>query len=54
MMPAGVSETRNPTYKQIEQLLHEHHLTALPVLPPEWQVAGVVSEADLLRKQERH
>ncbi len=49
-----VSVTRNASYKQVAQLLHEHHLTALPVLTPEGQVAGVVSEADLLRKQERH
>jgi CBS-domain-containing membrane protein len=49
-----VSVTKDTSYKQIAQLLHEHHLTALPVLTPEGQVAGVVSEADLLRKQERH
>ncbi len=48
-----VSVTREASYKQIAQLLHEHHLTALPVLTPEGRVAGVVSEADLLRKQER-
>ena len=49
-----VSLSGNASYKRIAQLLHEHHLTALPVLTPEGQVAGVVSEADLLRKQERH
>lgn len=49
-----VSVTRNASYKGIARLLHEHHLTALPVLTPEGGVAGVVSEADLLRKQERH
>jgi CBS domain-containing protein len=49
-----VSVTRYATYKRIAQLLHEHQLTALPVLTPEGRVAGVVSEADLLRKQERH
>jgi len=37
---------------QVAQLLHEHQLTALPVITPEGLVAGVVSEADLLRKQE--
>ncbi len=49
-----ISVTGNASYKQIAQLLHEHHLTAVPVLTPEGQVAGVVSEADLLRKQESH
>jgi CBS domain-containing protein len=48
-----VSVTRHASYKQIAQRLHEHQLTALPVLTPEGRVAGVVSEADLLRKQER-
>jgi CBS-domain-containing membrane protein len=48
-----VSVTGHASYKQIAQLLHEHELTALPVLTPEGRVAGVVSEADLLRKQER-
>ena len=48
-----VSVTGHASYKQIAQLLHEHQLTALPVLTPEGRVAGVVSEADLLRKQER-
>jgi CBS-domain-containing membrane protein len=48
-----VSVTGHVSYKQIAQLLHEHQLTALPVLTPEGRVAGVVSEADLLRKQER-
>jgi CBS domain-containing protein len=48
-----VSVTRHASYKQIAQLLHEHRLTAVPVLTPERRVAGVVSEADLLRKQER-
>src|SRR5271165_6449467 len=45
-----VSVTRHVSYKQIAQLLHEHQLTALPVLDPDGRVTGVVSEADLLRK----
>jgi CBS domain-containing protein len=49
-----VSVTRHATYRQIVQLLHDHQLTALPVLTSEGRVIGVVSEADLLRKQERH
>lgn len=49
-----VSVARQASYKQIAQLLTEHHLTALPVLTAEGRVTGVVSEADLLRKHERH
>jgi CBS domain-containing protein len=49
-----VSVTRHSDYHQIARLLHEHHLTAVPVVTPEGRVAGVVSEADLLRKQELH
>jgi CBS domain-containing protein len=41
-------------YRQIARLLHEHHLTAVPVVTSDGRVAGVVSEADLLRKQELH
>jgi len=49
-----VSVTRHSDYHDIARLLHEHHLTAVPVITPEGRVAGVVSEADLLRKQELH
>jgi CBS domain-containing protein len=49
-----VSVTRRTSYQQIARLLRQHHLTAVPVLTPEGRVAGVVSEADLLRKQELH
>lgn len=49
-----VSVSRHTDYRKIARLLHEHHLTAVPVVTPEGQVAGVVSEADLLRKQELH
>ena len=41
-------------YKQTAQLLQEHHVTALPVVTPERHVVGIVSEADLLGKQEWH
>jgi CBS domain-containing protein len=41
-----VAVPEQTSYKQIAQLLHEHHLTALPVLSPEGRVAGMVSEAD--------
>ncbi len=49
-----VSVTKNATYRHIAKLLTEHRLAALPVVTPEGQVVGVVSEADLIRKQERH
>jgi CBS domain-containing protein len=49
-----ISVTRHSDYHQIARLLHEHHLTAVPVVTPEGRVVGVVSEADLLRKQELH
>jgi CBS domain-containing protein len=49
-----VSVTENASYRHIAELLTKHHLTALPVVAPEGQVVGVVSEADLIRKQERH
>jgi CBS-domain-containing membrane protein len=49
-----VSVTRHASYKEVAQLLGERHLTALPVIEPDGRIVGVVSEADLLRKQERH
>jgi CBS domain-containing protein len=49
-----VSVTENASYRYVAELLTEHHLTALPVVAPGGQVVGVVSEADLIRKQERH
>jgi len=49
-----VSVTEDASYRHIAELLTKHHLTALPVVAPEGQVVGVVSEADLIRKQERH
>ncbi len=49
-----VSVARHASYRQVAELLTGHHVTALPVVTPEGLVVGVVSEADLLRKQERH
>jgi CBS-domain-containing membrane protein len=48
-----VSVGNHASYRQIAEMLHENRLTALPVLTPDGHVAGVVSEADLLRKQAR-
>lgn len=54
MTATTVSVRVGTGYKQIARLLSEHRLSALPVLNPDGSVAGMVSEADLLRKQERH
>jgi len=54
MAVPAVSVTEHTTYKQVAQLLSEHRLSAVPVLSRSGRVIGVVSEADLLRKQERH
>lgn len=54
MTVPAVSVTEHTTYKQVARLLSEHRLSALPVLSRSGRVIGVVSEADLLHKQERH
>ncbi len=40
-------------YKEVAERMHEHRVSALPVVDPEHRVIGVVSEADLLLKEER-
>jgi CBS-domain-containing membrane protein len=54
MTTTVVSVTEHASYRHIAELLTKHHLTALPVVTPEGRVVGVVSEADMIRKQERH
>ncbi len=49
-----VTAHQDDTYKRIASLMSEHKVGEIPVLGRDRQVAGVVSEADLLRKQERH
>jgi CBS domain-containing protein len=39
-------------FKRIVELLVEHDVSALPVVAPDGQVLGIVSEADLLPKEE--
>jgi len=39
-------------FKEIARLLTERHISALPVLDEDDRLVGVVSEADLLRKEE--
>ncbi len=40
--------------KHTARLLHDHHISAVPVLAPDGRVTGLVSEADLLPKHDRH
>ena len=49
MTTAVVTVDRTTPYKEIAELMAEHKLSALPVLMMGRRVAGVVSEADLLR-----
>ncbi|HXF71051.1 MAG TPA: CBS domain-containing protein [Actinomycetota bacterium] len=52
MTTAVVTVSDSAPFKQIVRLLHEHRISALPVVDPEGRVVGVVSEADLLLKEE--
>lgn len=54
MTAPALSVTEHTSYKQVARLLSEHRLSALPVLSRRGRVIGMVSEADLLHKQERH
>jgi CBS domain-containing protein len=47
-----VTATPETPFKQLEQLMAEHRVSALPVVDGEGAVLGVVSEADLLLKTE--
>ena len=48
-----ITVDKNMPYKQVARLLAENELTALPVTSGGGHVLGVVSEADVLRKEER-
>ena len=47
-----VSVDRGTPFKEIVRVLQEHRVTAVPVVGSDGSVAGVVSEADLLPKEE--
>lgn len=47
-----VTITADTPFKHIEQLMNQHHISALPVVDPDGGVIGVVSEADLLLRSE--
>lgn len=48
-----IAVDRHAPSTRIARLLSDHHINALPVVTGEHRVAGVVSEADLLRTQHR-
>jgi CBS domain-containing protein len=47
-----VTVSEDTPYKQIAQVLAGHRISAVPVLDADGRVTGVVSESDLLRKEE--
>ena len=49
-----VTVSPHSSCKHTARLLHDHHISAVPVLDPDGRVTGLVSEADLLPKQDRH
>jgi CBS domain-containing protein len=51
MTPAAVSVRPGTTFKEIARILDEYDITAVPVVDDWERPVGVVSEADLLRKQ---
>ncbi|WP_405595483.1 CBS domain-containing protein [Streptomyces sp. NBC_01410] len=51
MSPTAVSVQRGTAFKEIARLLDEYGITAVPVIDDKERPVGVVSEADLLRKQ---
>ncbi|MGW6706320.1 CBS domain-containing protein [Streptomyces sp. NPDC054956] len=52
MTHTAIAIGREASYKEIVELMHEWKVSALPVLEGEGRVVGVVSEADLLPKEE--
>ena len=48
-----VTVDKATSYKQVARLMTEHKVNALPVVDKNHHVIGVVSEADVLRKEER-
>jgi CBS domain-containing protein len=48
-----VTADKTASYKQAAQIMAGHKVSAVPVLTKNGHVAGIVSEADVLRKEER-
>ncbi|MDH2387899.1 CBS domain-containing protein [Streptomyces sp. HNM0663] len=51
MTPEAVVVQRGTTFKEIARLLDEYDITAVPVVDSDGRPLGVVSEADLVRRQ---
>jgi CBS-domain-containing membrane protein len=49
-----VTVSKTARYKDVVRLMTEHKVNALPVIIGKGQVIGMVSEADVLRKQEQN
>ncbi|WP_327134514.1 CBS domain-containing protein [Streptomyces sp. NBC_01343] len=52
MTHTAIAIGREASYKEIVELMHQWKVSAVPVLEGEGRVVGVVSEADLLPKEE--
>ncbi|MFB6613022.1 CBS domain-containing protein [Streptomyces sp. NPDC085524] len=52
MTHTAIAIGREASYKEIVELMHEWKVSAVPVLEGEGRVVGLVSEADLLPKEE--
>lgn len=49
-----VTVSRATPYQELARLMTEHQVNAMPVVTEHGRVIGMVSEADMLRKQERN
>ena len=49
-----VTTNKATSYKQIARIMSEQKVNAVPVIAKDGHVAGIVSEADVLRKEERN
>jgi CBS domain-containing protein len=54
MTTGVVTVDKSASYKQVARIMTEQKVSAVPVLTKDRHVAGIVSEADVLRKQERN
>ncbi|HTS96000.1 MAG TPA: CBS domain-containing protein [Streptosporangiaceae bacterium] len=53
MTTSVVTVPKDMPYKQVARVMTEQRVNAVPVLTGDGRVAGIVSEADVLRKEER-
>lgn len=47
-----ITVTEDTPYKDVVAVLAAHHISAVPVVNGHGAIAGVVSETDLIRKEE--